>query len=1084
MKRSKILILGILLSGSLMHAYAQEYFFRSYSIEQGLPQSSIYCALEDSRGELWIGTEGSGICRFNGIDIAVLDRSDGLTGNIVRSVFEDSKGNIWIGTEAGLNRYNGTTLETIADTMITETAVLAINEDHNGVIWVGTESLGLFRISENDSIPIQKFTQSEGLANVFILDIDIDNDNRLWLSLIGGVNVMEYKDGEYQVTRLVEGYDIPSGFILCGNMDADGNMWFGTLQSGVFMISKDDELDNVNPISPDFLNFLAAERVWDIHWAGSGECYLATENQGLVRFNKEGEVNHFTKENGIKTNQIYRITESSKGDIWLSTLGKGILKYEQNILVNYHKGCGINEDRVFDVATNEKGELLVGSDEGLSVYRFDGFDPVKIASYNTRSGLPTNDITSVISCGDETWLGSANGVALVKNGQVRIPDFNEGLGSHNVSCLMKDSEGNLWIGSDNGYSILIENELHRINVKNNDIINNEIQCIIEHSNGEIFLGTLGGLFKRRGDFYQDYDKTDGLSELSINALAEDNTGEVWIGTFGGGIFLLSQDYDSLPISEVPGNDLLSSKNIYSLVFLSDSVLIAATESGFDQVFINKKNEIIRAIHYGVSDGFPGGGNNALLVDNKGITWFGTSEGLVRFDPVLENNLRLPPEIQINRLKLFFEEQDWSTYGKTKPWFNMPEDLSLSYNDDHLTIGFSSVFYGDHSGLSYSYFLEGQSKDWSPYLKISEVDLPGMRSGKYTFMVKAKNKYGIEGETASFDFEIRPPFWMQPWFLITAIIVLAVAVVLYVRWRTRKLQLENIRLEKIVEERTREVVAQKEEIERQHGIVKHQNEEIEASIHYAEKIQKAVVPSEQILRDNFDDSFILWRPQHIVSGDFYWVGQKGDHIIFTAADCTGHGVPGAFMSMLGVSYLNQIIHEENNVVPGEILDKLRQHIINSFAQKEEGEDDRKDGMDIAMCSYNKKTKKLYFAGAYNPLFLVRQNGKEFELIEHNADKMPVGLYAIMDPFKTHEIEFQKGDAIYMFSDGFPDQFGGERFKKFMKKRFREMILNNQEKQLDDQKAVYNNTLEDWMSYKDPDGEDIIQTDDVIVMGVKL
>jgi len=208
------------------------------------------------------------------------------------------------------------------------------------------------------------------------------------------------------------------------------------------------------------------------------------------------------------------------------------------------------------------------------------------------------------------------------------------------------------------------------------------------------------------------------------------------------------------------------------------------------------------------------------------------------------------------------------------------------------------------------------------------------------------------------------------------------------------------------------------------------------------------------------------------------------IIFTAADCTGHGVPGAFMSMLGVSYLNQIVHEENTVMPNEILDKLRAHIINSFAQREHEEGDRKDGMDIALCSFNTKTNKLYYAGAYNPLFLINHDGEEPELTEHSADKMPVGLYAIMDGFQTAEIEFKKGDSIYMFSDGFPDQFGGERFKKFMKKRFREMILSNQDKTFDEQKKIYDDTLEDWMRFRDPEGEEIIQTDDVLVIGVKL
>ncbi len=1085
MKKLRYLIFTIFLIGSASSLLSQEYFFRSYSIEQGLPQSTIFCAMEDQRGEMWIGTEGSGICRFNGIDFQVIDKSDGLSGNIVRSVFEDSKGNIWIGTENSLDKYDGFTLHSFSDTKITETPVLAINEDKKGNIWVGTESKGLFRIEYGDSLIIENYTVSEGLANMFIFDIDVDNKDRVWLSLIGGINIVEYDQDDFKITKLIEGYDIPSGIILCGSMDPKGNMWFGTYQEGVFKVEPGDDLNNVRVYTPDFLDILSEERIWDIHWTANNECYVATEGNGVIHFNEQNLLDHYTKENGIKTNQIYRITESANGNMWFSTLGKGILKFENKLLVNYHSETGIKGNKIYDIERNEKGELLVGSDEGFSIYKFQGDQVEIIANYSITDGLPSNDITSINSKGDNIWLGSSNGIVQIVNGHVRIPEFNAGLNSQNVNCLLEDSKRNLWIGTNSGYSVYINNELHRINKEDQNLVNDEVQTIIEHSNGDIWMGTLGGLVRLHGTEYTDYIKEDGLIELSIHAITEDKNGDLWLGTFGGGIFLFSQEYDSIPIRLIAGNDILSSNNIYSLEFLNDSVLIAATESGFDQITIGRKNVVSRVVHYNVNDGYPGGGNNlnAISIDDNSLVWFGNSEGLVRFDPSQQTDLT-PPEIQINRIKLFFEEQDWHTYGPTLAWFNVPKELMLPHKDNHLTIGFSSIFYGNHKGISYSYFLEGQSKGWSPYLQSMEVDFPGLRPGKYNFHVKAKNKFGITGEAKNFSFEIKPPFWQRPWFIILSVIALIAAVIVIIQLRTKKLKQEKIRLEKIVDERTREVVKQKDQIEKQHDIVVKQNIDIESSIHYAEKIQKAVIPSQAILSKIFNDSFILFRPQHIVSGDFYWIGQKGDYIIFTAVDCTGHGVPGAFMSMLGISYLNQIVLAENTVMPDQILNKLRTHVINSFSQKESKEDDRKDGMDIAMCSYNLKTKKLYYSGAYNPLFLIRSDSSEPEIIEHPADKMPVGLYAIMDDFKLNEIDYKTGDSIYMFSDGFPDQFGGERFKKFMKKRFKEMILNNQGKAMSEQKEVFNNILCEWMAFKDPDEEVIDQTDDILVMGIKL
>ncbi|MDA3822105.1 MAG: SpoIIE family protein phosphatase, partial [Bacteroidales bacterium] len=1015
MKKLSLTISLILLIVSSSSSFGQEYFFRQYSIEQGLPQSSIFCAVEDQRGEMWIGTEGSGICRFNGIDFQVMDKSNGLSGNIVRSVFEDSKGNIWIGTENGLNKYNGYKLQSFAENGITETVVLAINEDSDGKIWIGTESKGLFTIEEKDSVTVKNYSIEDGLTNVFIFDIDFDSLGRAWLSLIGGINVIEDDGEELKVTKLIEGYDIPSGYISCGNMDSDGNMWFGSLDQGVFKIEVSDDLESINVLNPNFLNMLGTERIWDIHWTAENECFVATEDMGVVQFNHEKVLNHFTKESGLKTDQVYRITESENGEMWFSTLGNGILKFENKLLISYHEGIGIHGTKIYDVKANDKGELLVASDEGLSIYNFNGETPVEVKTYSTVNGLKSNDVTTISTDNHEIWLGGSHGVAKIVNGKVQYPDMiNKGLIGDKVSCLLHDSHGNIWIGTEEGYNLYMDGDLYRIN-EDQGFINNEVQTIIEDHEGNFWIGTLGGLVRMKGQEYTDFNKEDGLTELGIHSLAEDKYGNIWIGTFGGGIFLFNKEYDSIPISNVADKQILSSNNIYALAFLSDTILIAATESGFDQISIGSDNSIKQSIHFDVNDGYLGGGNNlnAIHVDKNSIVWLGNAEGLVRFDQTYQAKLLSPPSIQISNIKLKFSDQDWSERGDVQAWFNLPQKLVLSHKENNVTIEYASVFFGNHNDLSYSYILEGRQKqEWSPYGKERYFRNTSLSPGKYYFKVRVKNKYGRVSEPAVFSWlTVKPPFWQTPWFVIMVVLLIFASVIIFIRWRINKLKREKEELEEIVVERTSEVVEQKEHIERQHDIVKTQNIEIEASIQYAEKIQKAVVPTRDILTKQFEDSMVLWRPQHIVSGDFYWIGKKDGKLIFTAADCTGHGVPGAFMSMLGISALNQIVNEEATTDPGQILTKLRMHIINSFRQHEQDLDDRKDGMDICICSFDTKSKKLYYAGAYNPLFLLKDRGEEEpECIEYPADRMPVGLYAKMDDFATNEVDFSPGDAV--------------------------------------------------------------------------
>ena len=256
--------------------------------------------------------------------------------------------------------------------------------------------------------------------------------------------------------------------------------------------------------------------------------------------------------------------------------------------------------------------------------------------------------------------------------------------------------------------------------------------------------------------------------------------------------------------------------------------------------------------------------------------------------------------------------------------------------------------------------------------------------------------------------------------------------------------------------------------------KHKN--ITDSIAYAKRIQDAVVPRTEILRDSLPDYFLFWRPKETVSGDFYWMKREGDILIFTIADCTGHGVPGAFMSMMGVAFLNEICAKiDESVQPSDVLEQLRSLVITTLKQKNEDILEPKDGMDIALCILNLRTRVLRFSGANNPMYLVRDG----ELTEYRPVKNPIGLYPRLLNFETVEIQTQPGDYVYMFSDGYADQFGGEIGKKMSYKRFkgvltdickRTLVASEQEKMLAD-------FLDEWRA-------EFMQMDDVLVGGYKM
>ena len=283
-----------------------------------------------------------------------------------------------------------------------------------------------------------------------------------------------------------------------------------------------------------------------------------------------------------------------------------------------------------------------------------------------------------------------------------------------------------------------------------------------------------------------------------------------------------------------------------------------------------------------------------------------------------------------------------------------------------------------------------------------------------------------------------------------------------------------------------------ELEESKKEVEHAHNEVQASINYAERIQSALLAGDESWERIGAERFILFRPRDIVSGDFYWAYADETYAIWAAADCTGHGVPGAFMSMLGIGFLNEIVAEGGETNSGAILDKLRTKILHAMDQKEE--EQRKDGMDIALCVLNRKSNILQFSGAYNPLLIMRKGENEallkmasktleegdLMLYEISSDKMPIGKHVYdQKQFSVSEILLEQNDIIYTFTDGFQDQFGGEKGKKYMIKSMKKFLLSNHADTLVTQNSKLDSEFESWMNVGNTK-----QIDDVCIVGVKI
>jgi serine phosphatase RsbU (regulator of sigma subunit) len=391
-------------------------------------------------------------------------------------------------------------------------------------------------------------------------------------------------------------------------------------------------------------------------------------------------------------------------------------------------------------------------------------------------------------------------------------------------------------------------------------------------------------------------------------------------------------------------------------------------------------------------------------------------------------------------------------------FNM-SDVELERGDNTILFHIIAPVYLKQNTTQYQYTISKVMSDWSKWNTGTHYQATIPRQGEYILRVRAKDLWGDISEPQSIRFTIRAPFTKTLVFYILSSLATLFLIGLVIWFRERQLHKQNRILEEKVKERTSEIEAQKEEIT--------------SSIEYASRIQMAMLPIEDHFKKSFSDYFIFFRPRDIVSGDFYWIGENDKSIFLTVADCTGHGVPGAFMSTMGISTLHEIISNNRNLKANSVLNMLRSKIMGALHQTgKEGE--AADGMDIALCVLNKERTKLEYSGAYNPL-LIFQGG---ELKDYKADRMPIGIhYGEEVPFTNYEINVSRGDTIYLFSDGFNDQFGGLEGAKYKKSNLKKLLSDIYYRPMVEQRNIIETEFLNWKGPGD-------QIDDITIIGVRI
>lgn len=1030
-------------------AFSQNQRFKNYSVNEGLCHPFVYNINQDKNGFIWLGT-GEGLCRYDGFSFISANTIDSLPVEVVNVTYCDSLGNLWIGFNNGeVWSYDGNYFKyhEICDGLVQ--SITAISQDQEGAILVATQDKGIFKlVGKGKAIPFKP-----GFTDQLITSLLVKGNNLL-VGTQDGLFICDISDEEdttlLQVKELsyIKIQSVKEAF-------SPSTFWIGTEDAGLYLLTITESLAVAKQIGKEV--GLNLENIQDIAKGSDSSLWISTFTSGLIKLNfsdiKNGVLQSFEKYNknsGFNADFVKSAFIDNEGNLWIGTYGSGFaLSTNQALEFNVLDKSGIGRN-ITALASNDS-LLWLGGESGILQIN----TATNQKKYlNTQNGLPADNITSLFYRGGILWAGTMNnGVYKYVMGSKSFTSyFRTGNSiSNSINFITGDAE-NIYLATKNGiFSINIKTgQQFQYNTLNGLPHNNIEHLYIDSDSRLLFSTKTNGIYEvnERGEV-QEYFSI-GKYELDFNSLTQDFKGNIWAATFGQGVFIVLND----TVINITVRDGLKSNYCYSVVSVDSQTVWIGHRLGISKIDINT----LAISTFDTDNGITGDCNeNAALVNMDNILFIGTTDGLIKYN--INLGKQQPRNPKPNILKVFVSDKE---YDFRKP-------IVLPYSAYKLRIEFVGLTYADPKSVRYQYKLEGYDLDWSELSDTRSALYPRIEDGQYTFLLKAYGSNGEAYETpVSFTIRVKLPVWKTWWFITLLIIMVILTIIAVIKYREKKQRQIQEYLELRLDERTREVVEQKEEIE-----VK--NRDITDSINYAQRIQASILPPIKRLQLNFSGSFIFYQPRDIVSGDFYWFDRINDNkFIIVCADSTGHGVPGAFMSMIGTTLIKDICMREEINSPSAMLMELDSELRATLNQNIEVEQSN-DGMDIIVCEIDVKTNYLRYASAMRPMIVYR-NGEQIYV--KGSRSSVGGQYDKEDKiFKDEGIQLGKGDLIYMFSDGYPDQFGGSVGKKFKMARLKNLLRDIYQKPMEEQYEYVKSTFNLWR-------EEFEQVDDVLFMGIKI
>ncbi len=708
-----------------------------YTHDEGLSQNHIQSLLTASNGDIWMGTRAEGAIRFDGRNFHYYTVHNGLPDNRVETLIEDSNGNIWLGTYKGVSKYNGETMVSYSSEHLGADIVYVALEDVHGHLWFGTRGGGISRF---DGAAFYQYTTEQGLI---------------------------------------------SDYIVTGLHDSNGNLWFGSFENGATRFDGKTfyHYTHRHGLNNNLIRSFAEDK--------QGYIWMGSATGGLSRI-KNDRMDLFTEDHGLINSYVTCITEDKQGLLWFGTYGGGLGKYQGNIFSHFYERHGIKDGFVRSVMQDNEGQLWLGTNSA-GVLRFDG-NTFEISG--TDQGLSHNRVGSILQ--DQkgnVWLGTTGGGINMYDGEylTRVTE-EHGFVDDFILDMTEDSSGNIWFATRSSGIIKYDGNLFYQYAEEQGLSDNNTRCIMEDRLGNIWTGTrAGGLNKFDGQSFTHFNEDGGLISNNILDILGDASGNIWIASNGKGI----SKYDGQYFTHFTEREGLINNFVYSLLETHDGTLWAGTRMGLSKLIRHPQDENNRALsplnhtanvtfkNYTQHNGFLGIGVNSrsMAQDNEGKIWIGANDILTIYNPANDFADTIPPIVQLFRVGLFNEHIPWDkilhhpdttlslpngiiikdfSFDNISNWFGLPQNLRLAWDNNYITFGFTGISSSFMSKPKYSYILEGFENNWSSLTNKTEVSYGNLSPGKYSFKVRAINNDGYWSDDFTFTFRIMPPLWRTWW----------------------------------------------------------------------------------------------------------------------------------------------------------------------------------------------------------------------------------------------------------------------------------------------------------------------------------